>query len=306
MNASRNLMVTGARGFVASSVIAQALSDWEVHAVSRGFPTVEHPRLKWHTLDSFDKSSLTRLFDLVRPQAVIHTAALANIDICEANPALAHEANTVLTTLIAELADKYKAKVVFCSTDNVFDGAHAPYKEHDEAFPVNVYGKTKLIAERAVIAMGKHAVVARLAFVIGFPLLGKAESFMTKVVKAIVSGQPFCAPDDEYRTPIDVVTAGRALLELVEELHFGIIHLAGNDRLNRFQLLMEIANMLGQPATGIIRVEPGALKSRAPRPKDVSLDNTKARNTLKTPMLGVRDGLALILDRTPARRKLLE
>ncbi|MCX8109567.1 MAG: sugar nucleotide-binding protein, partial [Verrucomicrobiae bacterium] len=205
MDGARKLLVTGAGGFVAGSVIAAALNEHEIHAVSRGNPILCHPNLKWYTLDLLDTSSVAELFKQTDPHAVVHTAALANIDVCEKDPALARRINVEMTALVAEMSAKHGARLVYCSTDNVFDGRHAPYTENDEPCPVNVYGQTKSEAERLVMNVSRGAVVARLAFVVGLPLFGNGESFLTRVIRAIVSGEKLCAPHDEYRTPIDVV-----------------------------------------------------------------------------------------------------
>lgn len=299
MKASKKLMVTGARGFVAGNVIAHALKDWEVHALSRGEPLLEHPRLKWHIATSLAEADLARVFRQVMPDVVIHTAAIANIDFCEANQALALKANVEMTAVLAGLCASRGSKLVFCSTDNVFDGDRAPYAEDDLPAPVNFYGQTKFEAERIVACAGENAVIARLAFVVGFPAFGPCNSFLGKVVEAIRSGQQLCAPEYEFRTPIDVVSASRALLELADGEYAGVFHLAGNDRLNRFELLKEVVHVLGLRPNRITTVDPSQLQSRARRPRDVSLDNRKARSSLKTPMLGFREALAIIAREQP-------
>jgi len=299
MKASKKLMVTGARGFVAGNVIAHALKDWEVHALSRGEPLFEHPGLKWHVAPSLAEADLARVFRQVMPDVVIHTAAIANIDFCEANPTLARKANVEMTAVLAGLCASSGSKLVFCSTDNVFDGERAPYREDDLPAPVNYYGQTKFEAERIVACAGKNTVIARLAFVVGFPAFGPCNSFLGKVVEAIRSGQQLCAPENEFRTPIDVVSVSRALLELAEGDHVGVFHLAGNDRLNRFELLEEVVRVLGLPPDKITTIDPSRVQSRARRPRDVSLDNRKALSFLKTPMLGFREALAVLAREQP-------
>ena len=83
MTPRKKLIVTGANGFVAGSVLAQAGDDWQVHAVSRGGPLARRDHLHWHTCDPLAPAQLDRLFHAVRPEAVIHTAALADIDFCQ-------------------------------------------------------------------------------------------------------------------------------------------------------------------------------------------------------------------------------
>src|SRR5262249_48354540 len=98
------------------------------------------------------------------------------------------------------------------------------------------------------------------------------------------------------RTPIDVITLGRALLELAANDLTGILHLAGNTRLNRYEMAIQIAERLGFPQDLVKPTNSNAMPNRAPRPNDASLNNSKAKHALRTPMLSLSEGLDLILE----------
>jgi dTDP-4-dehydrorhamnose reductase len=295
MSARKKLIVTGAHGFVAGSVLAQAGAEWEAHALSRGEPLAQRAGLRWHQLDPLEPGRLAQLFHEVRPAAVIHTAALSDIDYCQAHPELARAVNASLTRALAELCAAVGAKLVLCSTDTVFDGERAPYREADPPGPVNFYAQTKVEAEQIVSQLGAHGVIARLALVAGLPVLGAGNSFLARMLAAFKEGRVVGMLTHEVRTPIDVITLGRALLELAAGDHHGTFHLAGNSRLNRFEMAQQIAARFGFPLDLVVAQDPASLPGRAPRPRDVSLDNRKARAQLKTPMLSFADGLSLIL-----------
>lgn len=296
MAATRKLVITGAQGFVAGSVIAQAGSDWEVHALSRKDALAERTGLYWYTLTNpSDPARLRRLLQDIRPHAVIHAAAMGDIDYCEAHRDIALDVNVGFTRTLAELADATGAKLVFCSTDNVFDGEHAPYREEDPPRPVNYYGETKAAAEQVVLESATSAVVARLSLVMGFPVLGAGNSFLSRMVAAFEKGRVIGVPPDEVRTPIDIVTVGRALLELAAGTHSGIFHLAGNDRLSRLEMVRRIAARCGYSSDLVEPNDPTGIPGRAERPRDASLDNRKAHAELTTPMCGLEDGLTLTL-----------
>jgi dTDP-4-dehydrorhamnose reductase len=287
--------VTGAHGFVAGSVIAQAGADWEVHPISRGTPLLERPNLVWHQFDPLEAATLAQLFEEVHPQVVVHTAALADIDFCQNNPDLARRVNVELTRVIADLCGKTETKLVFCSTDTVFDGERAPYAEDDAVGPVNFYAETKVQAEEIVMRLGPGAVVARLSLVTGLPVLGAGNSFLARLMASLRAGQRVAVPAQEIRTPIDVVTLGRALLELAGGEYSGRIHLAGNDRLNRLELSRMVAARLDLPTELVVPSGAVQAAGRAKRPRDVSLHNRKAQAALKTPMRRFEDGLSLVL-----------
>lgn len=288
-------MVTGANGFVAGSVLAQASEEWQVHAVSRGELLARRDQLCWHTCDPLVPARLSHLFHEVRPDAVIHTAALADIDFCQTYPELARAVNVGLTCLLADLCAASACKFVLCSTDTIFDGEHAPYGEDDRPGPVNFYAETKVEAERIAASLGVQVVIARLSLVVGLPVLGAGNSFLAKMIASFKDGRKVTATEHEVRTPVDVITVGRALLELAAGDHHGIFHLAGHDRLNRFEITQRIAARFGFPKELVTAQTVAALPGRAARPRDVSLANAKACAQLKTPMRTLDEGLSLIL-----------
>ena len=128
----------------------------------------------------------------------------------------------------------------------------------------------------------------------GLPLLGTGNSFLARLISSFGAGQIVGVPEHEVRTPVDVITAGRALLELVEGKHCGIFHLAGTTQVNRLELNRIIARRFGFPLDQVV-AQPAAGR-RAPRPRDVSMSINRTRTELKTPMLSLEDGLSLIIN----------
>ncbi len=293
--AKPRLMVTGASGFVAGSVIAQAGKDVEVHAVSRGAALAERDGLHWHTVDLADPVCCRDLFHKIQPDVVIHTAAIADIDYCEAHPEDARRVNAELTAQLAELCKESNTRLVYLSTDTVFDGAKGLYREEDPPGPLNVYAETKVAGEEAVAAMGAGGVVARVSLVMGLPVIGGGNSFLSRMIPKLEAGEELGVPDNEIRSAVDVITLGRALLELTTHDYSGYLHLAGNDALNRFEMVQRIARRLGYDPGLVVANDPTSIPGRAARPLDASMDNAKARSILKTPMRGLEDGLDLVL-----------
>ena len=292
----KRLMITGGGGFVAGSVIRAALDDWDVHAVSRSAASAEMEHLVWHRCMEMDEDGLHHMFHEIEPAAVIHTAAIADIDFCEANQELAKHVNTDLTRAVAELCEDHGVRLVHLSTDTVFDGERGFYTEADAVNPVNFYGRTKVMAEEAVRDVGGKYVIGRVALVMGLPVIGSGNSFLSRMMTALDGGKDVTVPNNEVRSPVDVVTLGRALVELAGNDVRGDLHLSGSEVLNRYDMMRRIAVRLGHSPDRIVATDPSGIPGRAPRPLDVSLDNTKAKNELKTPMLGFDDALELVLE----------
>jgi len=297
----KRLLVTGCGGFVGGAIVYQAGGEWDLHAASRGEPLAQRDGLAWHVLDLTDGRRLDALLDKTGPDAIVHAAAMANIDYCEAHPDEARRINVAVVDRIAEWCVRRDARMVYISTDNVFDGVKGRYTEEDPPNPLNVYAETKVEAERVVASMPGNWVIARPSVVMGLPMLGVGNSFLSRMIPALEKGETLYVPDNEIRSTIDVVTLARALLELAENDFSGYLHLAGNDILNRHEMVRRIAIQLGYPPDRIVARNPDWIPGRAPRPLDASLCNRKARTLLRTPMLGVEDGLALVLSQGKAK-----
>ncbi|HOV59920.1 MAG TPA: NAD(P)-dependent oxidoreductase [Candidatus Hydrogenedentes bacterium] len=292
----QKILVTGAGGFVAGSVITQAPRDWTVLLVLRRNPSRARSNWTWCRADASEPESLGPVILETRPHAVIHAAAIPNIDYCESHPDEALRVNTEATRVVAEACARAGAKLVFCSTDNVFDGQRGWSREGDMPNPVNHYGRTKYLAEQAIDDVkGLRAVIARFTLVMGMPLLGSGRPFMARALEDLASGGPVWAPPGEIRSPIDVISLGRALLELSENDFTGRIHLAGSDRVDRVELTRRIVHWLGQDPERVRPVDIEAVPGRARRPLDVTLDSSLARSILRTPLPGIERGFHLVM-----------
>lgn len=293
---SKRLIVTGGNGFVAGSVIAHALGTWDVYALTRKPMDTPPDGLTLCTLDYSDAPAVEKVFHEIRPDAVIHAAAIAAIDYCEAEREAAHQANVQLTEILARHTSDAGAKFVFVSTDNVFRGDKGLYTEEDAPAPVNYYGRTKVEAEHVIETVVDNHVTARVSLIYGLPVLGAGNSFLSKMIATLEAGGELGVPDNEIRSPVDVVTVGRALVELAGNTTQGVIHLAGTEVLQRTEMARRIAVRLGYARERVVVSDPTGIPGRADRPRDVSLSCRHAQATLSTPMLSLDEGMDAILN----------
>ena len=291
----QKLLVTGFGGFVAGSVIVQAKLDWDIHAVDR----IDVPELqgdvKYYSMDLLNNEKLSKLFKEINPDAVIHTAAIADIDFCQNNQDIAEKVNVGITKALAELCRRNGAKMVVCSTDTVFDGTKGMYTEDDSPNGINFYAETKIKAEEFVKSLD-NGVVARLSLVMGLPVMGSGNSFLAKTIEKLKLGESVKFPANEVRTPVDIITLGSALVELAGNKFAGIMHLSGNTKINRYEMACRIAEKLEYSKDLIIATDSNEMEGRAPRPNDASLDNSLAKKELNTPMCSLLEGLELTMN----------
>jgi dTDP-4-dehydrorhamnose reductase len=301
------LLVTGINGFVGGGICKAAPEGWELHGVGRSENALaggvagdggvngngNGDRVKYHRLDLTNAGEVERVMLEVRPDVVVHAAAIANIDFCEKNREEAEAINVTSAARVARVAREIGARVVFCSTDTVFDGKRGMYGEGEAPQPVNFYGETKVRAERVVLEADPRNVVARVALVMGFPVVGEQNTFLRDILGKLERGEAANFAYNEVRSPIDVLTLGEALVELAgPDCDFaGIIHLSSSEPMNRYDMARRIAVRAGYSADRINSVNSDIFPGRAPRPDDASLDNSLARQVLKTPMLNFDDSL---------------
>ena len=291
----QKLLITGSGGFVAGSVVVHAKDDWEVHAIDRIDIPEEQGCVKYYRLDLLDNKKLAKLFQEINPDAVIHTAAMADIDFCQNNQDVAEKINTGVSKSIAALCKENGAKMIVCSTDTVFDGKKGLYTEEDSPNAINFYAETKVKTEEIVRAL-HNGVVARLSLVMGLPVMGSGNSFLARTIKKLKLGESVKFPANEIRTPIDIITLGKSLVELAGNDFTGTIHLSGNTVIDRFEMAQQIAEELRYSKDLIVATNSNAMAGRAPRPNDASLDNSLAKKVLTTPMHSLMEGLELTMN----------
>lgn len=270
-------MVLGASGFLGAQVVRQA--DGFARGASRAPGPIEPT--SWV---AWEAGRTQELLEEERPAAVIVCAALSRVGDCEARAEEAWALNVELPREVARWCAREHARCVHVSTDLVF-GLQAPpeggFREDHEPAPVGVYATTKLEGERAVLAEEPRAVVARLPLLFG-DSLGRGLGASDGLLADLAAGRDVGLFVDEYRTPLDVVEAARALLELARGQLFGRLHLAGPERLSRHELgrLVLDAAPEGAPSGEVRAARSAEHRADPPRPRDVSLDAREASEVL--------------------------
>jgi dTDP-4-dehydrorhamnose reductase len=269
----KKLLITGSNGFLGWNICRLAKGAWHLFGTVYSHQ-VEIPNVNTIKVDLTNHSELKRVFEEIRPDAVIHTAAASEPNYCEVNPDVSHLINVEASVNIALLCSDYMIPYVYTSTDLVFDGLKAPYRESDPVCPVNVYGEHKAQAEERILKAYPQSAVCRMSLMYG--LSGPvAKSFIQPMLLAMKEGRELSLFVDEFRTPLSAVAAVAGLFLALNKVR-GIIHLGGKDRISRYDF--------GKLMQRIFRFENARIKPSkqddihmaAFRPTDVSLDSSKA------------------------------
>jgi dTDP-4-dehydrorhamnose reductase len=230
---------------------------------------------------------------------------MPSVDACEINPEKCWAINVEGVSNVIHVAKEIGAKVVFFSTDYVFDGQCGPYSEADEPHPINVYGKAKLFAERVVEETLEDYLIVRVNALYGWEL--ERKNFVMGLIERLSGGQEMRVPVDQVGCPTYAENLVDAILELVDLKQRGILHVAGNCPMNRYEFACTAAEIFGLNKSLLVPIKTPELEQKAPRPLKAGLRIEKAQQILSTRLLGPREGLGLMKrEGDPFRRNLGE
>jgi dTDP-4-dehydrorhamnose reductase len=282
------LLITGASGLYGSKLAKLALDRGiEVYSSDIQSLSVYGNFVK---LDISNKAQVEEAFKTIKPDVVVHAAALTDVDKCELNKALAWRVNVDGTKNIADACQTAEAFLFCVSTDYVFSGEKGSYSEYDARDPVNYYGLTKVEAEEIVKCLPEYF-IARPSVIYGStPAAGKV-NFVLWLIETLRRGERVKIVTDQWNTPTLNTNLAEMTLEVLERRLTGIYHLCGATRVSRLEFAKKIADAFDLDKSLIDKVSSSQFSWPAKRPSDSSLDTSKAQRNLKCKPLSMADAL---------------
>ncbi len=270
------ILITGGSGLLGHALVKQATEKgYDVCSLYHEHKPESGRAIQ---LDITDERSVNERVQRERPAVVVNTASITDVDLCEREPELARRVNGTAAGLLAEVCDKINAFLVHLSTDYVFDGSKGNYNENDSPAPVNQYGSSKLLGEQLVMEH-ENTCVARASVVFGWgrtfrPNLG------TWLYDKLSKGDPVSVVSDQFASPTLNTNLASMIIELAERGTRGLIHAAGATRASRYEFAINLAKQLNLDTKLVTPAKSGSSSWIAKRPRDSSLDVTKAREAL--------------------------
>jgi len=283
------ILVTGASGLLGTKLCEIAIN--KKHEVYSAYNKHKPLYGKPIQFDVSDRNAVEKAFRKIKPEAVVHAAALTNVDKCEMEKELAWKINVEGTRNIAKLCKKYGSFLVYISTDYVFNGERGMYKETDEPAPINYYGITKLKGEENVRNLTNEHCIARASVIYGsIPATGKI-NFALWLLNKLKNKEKVKIVTDQWNSPTLNTNLANLLIEIMERKITGTYHLAGATRINRYKFAKLIAKTFNLNTKSITPAISREFSWVAKRPKDSSLNIKKAHQTLNNKPLKINEAL---------------
>lgn len=282
------IVVTGGSGMLGHNLMRLARRE---HEVWGSFHThrVEIPGCSMFSMDLRDEKESKSQLKSIRPDVVIHTAGLTDVDECERRPEAARTINGRGTRILAEGAEEVKARFVYISTDYVFDGEKGDYSEEDAPGPVNRYGESKLLGEEWVRRCCSGALILRTTmFGLKIP---PRKGLMETLVEALRSGHPLLRFTDQYFTPLYTGYFSELILRLVSLGARGLFHVGAKAKISRCEFSRQVAQIFAADRADIRPVPFRQMEGLARRPKNTSLASEVIEERLGIRLPTVRAGL---------------
>ncbi len=282
----QRVLITGAKGMLGLDMTDVFRESYDVYA---------------RDIDDFDITRDEETIGAImgiRPDIVIHAAAYTDVDGCETNIELAHSVNGGGTKNVASACRELGSKMVYISTDYVFDGKKSgPYSEEDPTSPINTYGRSKLEGERWVRTMVGQFIIVRTAWLFG----RGGKNFVEAILKLAREKGALSVVADQFGSPTYAVDLSRAICLLMEKECRGIYHITNGETCSWYEYAREILAMSGLSNIPVHQISTDQLNRAAKRPNNSILDLRKFEGETGYRMRPWREALMEYLNREVRR-----
>lgn len=289
-------MITGGSGLLGTSLIANKPADTKILAVHGSDMVSSSSDAGWQRLDLTDADAVRSTIEGFVPDVIIHAGSIGSVDFAEKNREISHAVNVGATQTVCDAAKDCGAKVIFISSNAVFDGNNPPYEEADPTCPVNYYGELKVDGEQITLNSDPSNAVVRPILMYGWPNEGRRGNLVTFWLSKLEAGEEIIAVNDVWSKPLWVDDAAKTCWATVDGDHTGIFNICGGERVTLHDLAVAVAKTFGHDPELVKEVPSSHFGDIANRPKDTSFSNARVMDVLGIDPLGIADGLGAMRD----------
>lgn len=300
----KTILVTGSNGLLGQKITAQLLSQHQFRlvATSKGenrFPVKEG--YSYAEMDILDPENIRQVVERVQPDAIIHTAAMTNVDTCETEQEQAYQLNVVSLKTMTSICEEYNIQLVHLSTDFIFDGANGPYDELAAPNPLSYYGRTKLEAEEVIKNSRCKWAILRTILVYGTVTDLSRSNIVLWAKNALEKGAPINVVNDQWRMPTLAEDLADCCLLAVEKDAQGVYNASGTDMMRIVDLVYRVADFWGLDKSPITEISSASLNQQAKRPGRTGFILDKAVTELGYNPHSFEEGLSIVKEQLKAQ-----
>lgn len=293
----KTILVTGSNGLTGQKITERVLTtkDFNLIATSKGenrFPVKEG--YIYAEMDILNPANVAEVVAKYKPDAIIHTAAMTNVDTCESQKELARELNVGAVETLIQVCKQFDIQLVHLSTDFIFDGANGPYDELAPPSPLSYYGQTKLDAENAIIAAAGKWAILRTIIVYGIVSDMSRSNIVLWAKGALEKGEPIHVVNDQWRMPTLAEDLADCCLLAVEKNAQGVYNASGKDMMSISELVGKVADYWKLDKSLIKEISAETLNQTAKRPVRTGFILDKTIRDLGYQPRSFQEGLAIL------------
>ncbi len=294
------ILITGITGLFGSSFLTRTIKDkkFTIFGICRRI--VPNRKLKSPKFFSVDITNGKRIINIIKelnPDIILHAASIGSVDYCETHKREAWKVNVEGTRNILRAAKLTGSKLIFFSTNAVYDGNKPPFNEKAIRHPIDYYGMTKVTSEEDIQKSRIPAVIVRLMTMYGWHDKSQRYNPVTWMIDELRKNHKMNVVSDIYNNHLYVGQAVDAVLQIIKLHKWNeIYNIAGKDCISRYQLALKVADIFSLEKKLISPVKSSFFKTIAPRPKNTCFKTTKMEKELKVTPLSIREGLHLMIN----------
>ena len=290
------ILITGANGLLGQKLVSLLEKDASIHVIATAHrqPSIRSQKADFHLLNITDKSQVELILHSTRPDVVIHTAAMTNVDQCETDREGCWLTNVTAVQYLVNACSQNNIHFIQLSTDFIFDGTYGPLDELAIPNPVNFYGESKLEAERIIHQTTLSWCIIRTVLVYGVTTDMSRSNIVLWVKNSLEEGKEIQVVNDQWRTPTlaEDLAMGCSLAALKKAS--GIFHISGKDFLTPYEMAIQVSEFFSLDQSLITMTDSTQFKQTAQRPLKTGFIIEKAKAVLGYAPRSFTEGLAVI------------
>lgn len=301
----KTILTTGSNGLLGQKLTEKVLAEGRVKLVATSKGINRYPvsdGYEYAEMDILNATEVRAVIERYQPDAIIHTAAMTNVDTAEASRSLCYELNVSAVQTLLSLCEERKIQLIHLSTDFVFDGANGPYKEDDAVSPVSYYGESKVLAEQLLRKSTANWAILRTILVYGITNDMSRSNIVLWAKGALEKGLPINVVNDQWRMPTLAEDLAEACLLAVDKNVKGIYHVSGKDYMSIADLVRKVADYWSLDKSIISEISSESLNQSAKRPVKTGFVLDKTIRDLDYKPHSFEEGLRIV-DEQMRRRK---